>query len=334
MFKNFIIILLSALFLVSCGKIASRMSDEQIKSIENAKETAIDDINSTKDHVVKAASSEINKYIATRLDSAASDISNVMSAAKEELSSQVKNSTDNINNTVSVIEARNQLALMIGCCAFILAVITFIITIRTSNKLRGCLDKIHQINKMNDFYKDNIYDINKNLNSNKLSSMRSLTRNDVQKEIDYYFRTPGVLQTITNSVIEKIGQEKQGEKIDTPTASSNDITNSVIELYARDSSNNDDLTDITTKYLPGKTVYRLILSSTDANEAEIDLCLDKEDAKQRILEMGEDLLNPICKVVRNDVSPTVVTVKGKGKAVKIEQNGVWHVVKQIYVEFN
>lgn len=333
MLKKIFIVSLSVLFLASCGKIASRMSDEQIKSIEKAEQTAIEDINATKDIVIKAASSEINKKIAALLDSATSDISNAMSAAKEDLSSQVKKSTDEINNTVSVIEARNQLALLIGCSAFILAIITFIISIRSNKKLRECLDNVEKINKMNDFYKDNIYDINKNLNSNKLSSMRSLTRTDVQKEIDYYFKTPGVLQTITNSVIEKIGQEKKVEIIDEPTVSTNVISNSVIELYARDSSNKDDLTDITSKYLPGKTVYRLFLSSSDANEAEIDLCLDKDDAKQRILEMGEDLLNPICKVVRNDVSPTVVNVKEKGRAEKNE-NGGWHVVKQIYVEFN
>ena len=115
MLKKIFIILLSVLFLVSCGKIASRMSEEQIKSIGNAKKSAIEEINAAKDAVVKAASSEINKNIATLLDSATIDISNAMTAAKEELSSQVKKSTDEINNTVSVLEARNNLSLLIGC---------------------------------------------------------------------------------------------------------------------------------------------------------------------------------------------------------------------------
>ena len=340
MFKNFIIISLSALFLVSCGKIASRMSDEQIRSIENAKVTAIEDINAAKDDVVKAASFKINKNIATLLDSATIDISNAMTAAKEEISSQVKKSTDEINNTVSVLEARNNLSLLIGCCAFILAVITFIITIRSNKKLRECLEKVDDVNKMNDYFKNNIDSINQSLENNKLSSMRALTKSEVQREIDYYFRNSGVLQTISNRVIEIMSPASNSLIKDVPSVKNNDASNSKLELYARDSSNNrdssnkDNLTDITSDYLPGKTVYRLILSTQEANEAEIDLCLDRDDARQRILEMGEDLLNPICNVVRNNVSPTVVNVKEKGKAVKIEQNGGWHVVKQIYVEFN
>ena len=120
---------------------------------------------------------------------------------------------------------------------------------------------------------------------------------------------------------------------DVPSVNNNDASNPKIELYARDSSNNDDLTVITPNYIPGKTVYRLILSTHETNEAEIDLCLDSDDARLRILEMGEALLVPICKVVRNNVSPTVVNVKEKGRAEKIE-NDCWHVVKQLYVEFN
>lgn len=101
------------------------------------------------------------------------------------------------------------------------------------------------------------------------------------------------------------------------------------ELYAKE-SNSMQLSSIQSSYQKGKSIYKLILADPNSNTAQVSLCIEQEDAKERILAYDNQYLDPICLVSRLSSQPTNVEVKSAGTAERIGEE--WKVTKQVIVE--
>ena len=100
-------------------------------------------------------------------------------------------------------------------------------------------------------------------------------------------------------------------------------------IYARESSSMV-LSSIQDSYQRGKSLYKLEMSSPNASTAEISVCVEQSDVKQRILKLDSQYLEPICSVSRLSSDPTDVIIKATGTAERVGNE--WKVVKPIMVE--
>ena len=101
------------------------------------------------------------------------------------------------------------------------------------------------------------------------------------------------------------------------------------QLFASNSSTMQ-LSDIQTTFQRGMSVYKLNLTDSDSTTAEVTLCVEQADVKQRILVNDSQFLLPICDVKKLTTTPTTVTVKEKGMAVKSADG--WNVIRKVFVE--
>lgn len=103
----------------------------------------------------------------------------------------------------------------------------------------------------------------------------------------------------------------------------------VYQIYAKE-SNSMILSSIQDTYQKGKSIYRLTMSEANAYTAEVSICIEQEEVKQRILKFDSQYLEPICSVTRSSNDPTQVLIKTTGTAERIGEE--WKVIKPITVE--
>jgi hypothetical protein len=68
----------------------------------------------------------------------------------------------------------------------------------------------------------------------------------------------------------------------------------------------------------------------NASTAEISVCIEQEEVKQRILKFDSQYLEPICSVTRSSNEPSQVVIKTTGLAERVGEE--WKVIKPIIVE--
>lgn len=103
----------------------------------------------------------------------------------------------------------------------------------------------------------------------------------------------------------------------------------VYQIYAKE-SNSMILSSIQDTYQKGKSIYRLTMPEANAYTAEVSICIEQEEVKQRILKFDSQYLEPICSVTRSSNDPTQVLIKATGTAERIGEE--WKVIKPITVE--
>lgn len=172
--------------------------------------------------------------------------------------------------------------------------------------------------------------------SNNNQHLNSIIQQQVARQIEGYFNSPKFreqLDVIIRSQIYKSNQANVSTG-SLPTTSLNaEISRTTVspyELYARESSSML-LSNIQGSYQKGKSIYKLILEGPNSNTAKIGLCIEYEDAQDRILAYDNEYLEPICVVSRMSNQPTKVEIKTMGVAERISSED-WRVVKQIIVE--
>lgn len=101
------------------------------------------------------------------------------------------------------------------------------------------------------------------------------------------------------------------------------------QIYAKE-SNSMILSSIQDTYQKGKSIYRLTMSEANASTAEVSVCIEQEEVKQRILKFDSQYLEPICSVTRSSNEPTQVLIKTTGTAERIGEE--WKVIRPIIVE--
>lgn len=92
-------------------------------------------------------------------------------------------------------------------------------------------------------------------------------------------------------------------------------------LYARERLNN-----ISSSYVPGKSIYKLILASKNSVTASVVLCAEESN---RIIEIS-DYLDDCCVFDKLSSAPSTVTVLKPGKAEL--KNGQWCLIDRVKVE--
>ena len=90
------------------------------------------------------------------------------------------------------------------------------------------------------------------------------------------------------------------------------------------------LSNIQDTYQKGKSIYKLTMSEPNASNAEVSVCIEQEEVKQRILKFDSQYLEPICSVIRSSNEPTEVIIKTTGTAERIGED--WKVIRPITVE--
>jgi hypothetical protein len=68
----------------------------------------------------------------------------------------------------------------------------------------------------------------------------------------------------------------------------------------------------------------------NASTAEVSICIDQEEVKQRVLKFDSQYLEPICTVTRSSNEPTQVVINATGLAERIGEE--WKVVRPVIVE--
>ena len=339
--KRFIIILLAAVCSVtSCDKFKAKTE------IEAAKNDAIQSINDARTSAISEAERAISSATAKAVEA---DISHAITDAKKEIQSEVESSvSDSIDTKLKAFE--NELgkankfaaiAAILALGAIILAIVFFII-MRIHTSRDSVIETVKSSTRIKEVIEETVRHYSNT--ENGLQSKSGLNKTDVEKEIWRYLNSPAFKQYMLNSypilnqtVSSNAGSQSSDvsnstEKPAEPSSASSLQTR--VELYAKD-SRELCLTGVTSAYQQGKSIYRLVLPSFDSQNAEINICLDKDEVKRRILKSSNDLLEPVCKVERRKSNPedlSSISVK-PGKAEKVSGD-TWSITEQIIVELS
>ena len=343
--RLFVVFLASLCVLSSCSLFKGKDYSEEEKAIAVAKDNAIAAINEAQTKAVSDAQESIRSVIANAVEGAGEDISSTINNAKNEIQksaeqsvSQTLNEKLNVFNSDLAKAYRNaNIAAIIALVSLILGIVSFVLMMRRTNRKEviGTVAGSKTIKKMiNSAIEDNY-----NLDV-KPYIRQGANKNVVETEIRRYMESPAAKQFIAGlianqdknvKVAQSInpGQVSEGRGVQEPAH-----VQPKVELYAKDSPN-DVLSGVTSTYQQGVSIYRLVLTSPDAQTAELSVCTDKEQVKSRILQSSNDLLIPVCQVNRKRSNPNElsnVTIQA-GKAEKISSD-TWKVIEQIYVELS
>lgn len=328
------IVLLS---IVSCSWIDTKRKEDIDNKVKEAKAA----IAKAGEDQVKNAQASIENVILNSITKASDNLDSLVKASME----QIEQATDqkvqkSINKEVDKLNSNLSVALWIALLSFFVSTISLALGIDNKLKLRdsrmGDYIDNHMIN--NEVIKKFINDIIKEKES--LSASKNLTNDELKSIIrSSIFTDPKILEYIKDQIDKIIGQVP----ITTTLAQSNapsaidkgpKLEQAVqkYELYARDSST-AILSDIYSSHQIGKTIYKLIMDSSNSTSAILDLCNDKKDAIGRIILFNNEDLESICSVSRISNNPENVNVIKKGKAEKIGESE-WKVTEKIEIELS
>ena len=328
-----IFIPLVSLFMLVAG--CSPEAGQGQSEVEKATESAIERIENATDDLVQKAQNDINDFWKVRratedstltctIDSTLANIRVTIEAQIEEAANKIQKESENIENNT-------QRAFLVGIVGLGLGLIGVLC----------CLFLFLSRRKEHAIDSEGIKRVVLSVVNERIRSYQPASQMQSGNHVDAYLRDKiqsyvnsddfeGLLKSMVSTLLQEQLQKRVAEPL--PSAQVDVRAHARgYELFARDSKSNM-LTIIERSYQRGKSLYRLVLESPDSTKAEVDLCLDQEDAKGRIL--GKDNLSfePICSVIRKSDAPTKVCVIAKGVAEKRGENE-WEVIKQVKVEF-
>ncbi len=331
--------------LSSCSLFKGKDYSEEEKKIADAKEAAITAINDAKNAAVTDAQESIRSIIACAVEGASEDISSTINDAKNEIQASAEKSVNQtMNERLKVFEGdlakahRNgNIAAIIGLASLILAIVFFILMLRRTGR-DEVIETVEGSKRIKNLINAAIED--KYDRDVKPYLKQGTNKNVVEAEIRRYMENPSTKQFIASLIA------NQDKNVKTPQSSNpgqvgdgRGVQEPVnvqpkVELYAKDSPN-IELSEVTPSYVIGRSIYRLILASPDAQTAQITVCTDKEDVKNRILQSNNDLLEPVCRVVRKQIERdalSTISVR-PGKAERLSSDR-WKVTEPISVELS
>lgn len=343
-----ILFLAAACALISCDRFKEKDYSEQERRIEEAKTVALKSIEDASAKAITTAEQAISSATAKAVEGAGADISAAINDAKKEIQSAVETSvSESVETKLKAFENElgkaNKFAaisVLIALGAIILAIVFFIILLKRSSH-ESVVNHIVDSRSVESKIEKVIRDYSATESRQQVKS--GISKVDVENEIRRFVNTPAFRQFIVGllPVQNAQGNDNQGQlnndgassdKAHSQPQSKNSVTK--VELYAKDSPEML-LTGVTSAYQQGKSIYRLVLASSDSQNAEISICADKDEVKRRILKSSNDLLEPVCKVERKKNNPEdLTTINAKpGKAEKVSGD-VWRITEQITVELS
>lgn len=333
-----ICIILSALFLSSCSYFVNTeqitaAKDGAVTELKNEGAKVVTEIKNEGAEAVEKAKKEIAKITTDQLGQANESIENAIESAKTTIKEEVKKSVEeSIGLEIKQIKSRMNKVMLLALVGIVLgaigvacAIYCFINKI-TKNYVRSKLN--HTIYEDMEF-ENRIKDIVKD-NHRPTNNQMTLTKRDVERIVMEYLSKNGNINAgSSNSSVKPTPLSSSSTNEVKDGNNAQDSTRTVVELFASNSSTMQ-LSDIQSSFQRGMSVYKLNLTASDSNTAEVTLCVEQADVKQRILVNDSQFLLPICDVKKLTTTPTTVTVKEKGIAMKNADG--WNVIRKVFVE--
>ena len=334
--KRIVIIALAAVCtLGSCDRFKEKDYSEEERKIAEAKDAALKSIEDKSCAAIIEAERAISTATAEAVKGAGEDIANAINEAKNEIQASVETSVNETITTrlkefdkdISDANVLAAVAALIALIALVIAIVSLVLLYRRTSR-DNIIETIRGSKRVESRINDLIeYHVKANPNPTPTPARLTINRSDIEAEIKKYLGSPAFKEMITGLRSSEGGAKDVG-------LSDNKNVAPKVEFFAKD-SREMSVSGLTSSYVQGKSLYRLTLTSMDAQTAEISICDDKEDVKRRILKSSDDLLEPICRVERKKNNPedlSTITTK-PGKAEKISDDK-WRVTEPIIVELS
>lgn len=301
-----------------------------IESIEKAEKEAIEAIEKAKVNSIAEAGKLIEATASTKILAANDSIELTIQKAQEVLSNEV---STKITLEIKKIKMKISLSLLVAALGFIFGVIGIIAAIMTRRKVKSRRDIIKILSDA--LYEEPVISerIKMLINQDK----QSVNRSQVDGLVRAYFSSKEAKKILENIVgtILKNNSSYSGQSIanssnerETTTATKI-IRQEQVILYARESDTRQ-LTTVENSFQRGKSVYKLVLTNLEDKKAVLSLCIEQEEAKQRILNTDTQYLEPICNISSLTSTPSEINIKKEGVAEKLGED--WMVTIPIEVE--
>ena len=326
-----IIILLSVITLASCSLLPNNGENDN-EAIKKAQQTAQENISQYTDKEIARAKKEIDNAVASVISKADSTLTKQFTAVEKTLNAKAEETKKELSGKISGIEdnitkakAISFIGIAIGILGIVLAFFAYRKRPRTNvNRVKDIITE--EINT-NDYIRNEIRRITGGQSSSYRPQASAPSQATIDRAIEAYLASKkfkDILQQYialstppTQSVAENIKME--------PATTAKPV----YQIYAKE-SNSMILSSIQDTYQKGKSIYRLTMSEANAYTAEVSICIEQEEVKQRILKFDSQYLEPICSVTRSSNDPTQVLIKTTGTAERIGEE--WKVIKPITVE--
>ena len=329
-----IIILLSVITLASCSLMPDNGKIEN-EEIERAEKTAKENIKKHTDQEIARAKGEISNAVASVISKADSTLTKQFSEVKKSLNTEAEKTKKELDGKISKIETEIKRATIIGFVGIVIGFSGLVLAFWVYRKRpRMGVNRVKEI-------------INEEINSN------NVIRNEIRKIADGQIsfnrpQTGTYSQATIDRMIETFMRSKKFGDILKQYISSLLPTRNIAEttkkelpvtqpakrpmyqIYAKESTNSMILSNIQDTYQKGKSIYKLTMSEPNASNAEVSVCIEQEEVKQRILKFDSQYLEPICSVIRSSNEPTEVIIKTTGTAERMGED--WKVIRPITVE--
>ncbi len=336
-----LIISIIAVSFSSCSLLTDEESKD-IAAIQKAETEAVQRIKNASVTEVENAKREINLAVTDVISKADTTLTQKFQVVERAMTQKAEETKKDLGNRIQGIEDRITKSCIIGLVGAFLGLVGLIVAILAYRKkprtnIRRVKELIHEEIFDNPNFPNTIRSIINGASNSRLqtgSGYSSITQQQIIREVEAYIHSrkfkeqlESILQTQTGKpILPNISTEST---IKTSRMGAQPSTSPLYELYAKE-SDSMQLSSIQNSYQKGKSIYKLILAEPNSNTAQVSLCIEQEDAKERILAYDNQYLEPICIVSRLSSQPATVEVKSMGMAERIGEE--WKVSKQVIVE--
>lgn len=329
-----IIIILSVIALASCSLLPDN-GGKDIEAINKAEQTATANISQYTDQEIARAKREIGNQVASVVSKADSTLTRQLNAVAQSLNTEAEKTKKELSGKISGIEdnitkakAISFIGIAIGLLGIILAILAYRKRPRTN--VTRVKDLIAEEINANDFIRRNeIRRIAGEQGSSYRPQSSAPSQATIDRAIEAYITSKkfaDILQQHMSSTAVPTQTVVESTKVGPSVAPA---AKPMYQIYAKESSSMV-LSSIQETYQKGKSIYKLTMPDPNASTAEISVCIEQEEVKQRILKFDSQYLEPICSVTRSSNEPSQVVIKTTGVAERVGEE--WKVTKPIIVE--
>lgn len=328
-----VIFLLSVITFASCSLLPNNGENDN-EAIKKALQTAQEKISQHTDEEIDRGKKEIDNAVASMISKADSTLTKQFTAVEKSLNAKAEETKKELSGKISGIEdsiteakAISFIGIAIGGLGLVLAFLAY--RKRPRANVNRVEDIITEEIKANDSIRNEIRRIAGGQGSSYRPQSSVPLQASIDRAIEEYVTSEKfavILQQHMSSTAVPTQTVVESTKVGPSVAS---VAKPMYQIYAKESSSMF-LSSIQDTYQKGKSIYKLTMPDPNASTAEISVCIEQEEVKQRILKFDRQYLEPICSVTRSSNEPTQVIIKTTGIA---ERNGEeWKVIKQIIVE--
>ena len=321
-----IIILLSVIALASCSLLPDN-GGKDIEAINKAEQTAKANINRYTNQEIDRAKREIDNQVESVVSKADSTLTRQFTAVAQSLNTELNGKISGIEDNITKAKAISFIGIAIGILGILLAILAYRKRPRTN--VTKVKDLIAEEVNTNDFIRDEIRRVAGGQSSSYRPQSSAPSQAAIDRAIEAYItskRFADILQQHLASTAVPTQTVAETTKVGPAVVTT---AKSMYQIYAKE-SNSMVLSSIQDTYQKGKSIYKLTMTEPNASTAEISVCIEQEEVKQRVLKFDSQYLEPICSVTRSSNEPNQVVIKTTGMAERVGEE--WKVIKPITVE--